>query len=97
MTMTVLITGASSGIGEGLAREYARRGARLALVARRLERLEALANELRAAGAEVSVHVGDVTIEGDIARVVKELIRVALPLILYMRMRVTASPGPCRV
>lgn len=72
MTMTVLITGASSGIGEGLAREYARRGARLALVARRLERLEALANELRAAGAEVSVHVGDVTIEGDIARVVKE-------------------------
>lgn len=72
MTMTVLITGASSGIGEGLAREYARRGARLALVARRLERLEALATELRAAGAEVSVHLGDVTIEGDIARVVKE-------------------------
>ncbi len=71
--MTVLITGASSGIGEGLAREYGRRGARLALVARRLERLETLASELRAAGAEVSVHVGDVTLEGDIARVVKEL------------------------
>ncbi len=72
MTMTVLITGASSGIGEGLAREYAQRGARLALVARRVERLEALASELRAAGADVSVHPGDVTIEGDIARVVKE-------------------------
>jgi len=73
MTMTVLITGASSGIGEGLAREYAQRGARLALVARRLERLEALAAQLRAAGADVSVHRGDVTVEGDIARVVKEI------------------------
>jgi len=72
MTMTVLITGASSGIGEGLAREYAKRGARLALVARRLERLDALAADLRAAGAEVSVHQGDVTQEGDVARVVKE-------------------------
>lgn len=73
MTMTVLITGASSGIGEGLAREYAQRGARLVLVARRLERLETLATQLRAAGAEVSVHRGDVTVEGDIARVVKEI------------------------
>ncbi len=72
MAMTILITGASSGIGEGLAREYAKRGARLALVARRLELLESLAAELRATGAEVSVHQGDVTQEGDIARVVKE-------------------------
>lgn len=73
MTMTVLITGASSGIGEGLAREYAQRGARLALVARRLDRLEALAAQLRAAGTEVSVHRGDVTVEGDITRVVNEV------------------------
>jgi len=97
MTMTVLITGASSGIGEGLAREYARRGARLALVARRLERLEALANELRAAGAEVSVHVGDVTIEGDIARVVKEFNSRGIAIDLVYANAGTASPGPCRV
>ncbi len=43
-----LITGASSGIGEALAREFADHGWDLALVARRKERLEALAEELKA-------------------------------------------------
>lgn len=40
------ITGASSGIGDALAREYARQGWDLTLVARRVERLESLAEEL---------------------------------------------------
>ena len=41
----VIITGASSGIGQALAREYAARGFRLSLAARRLDKLEALQNE----------------------------------------------------
>lgn len=43
----VVITGASSGIGAALAREYDRRGARVALLARRAERIQSLAHELR--------------------------------------------------
>jgi len=45
-----IVTGASSGIGSGLARMLARRGARVVLVARRRERLEALAAEITASG-----------------------------------------------
>ena len=70
---TVLITGASSGIGAGLAREFARRGWCVALVARRIETLEVLAAEIRAAGGKASVHRGDVTVEGSLADVTREL------------------------
>lgn len=54
--MHVVVTGASAGIGEAIAREYARHGAKLTLVARRKERLESLAKEL---GTEVHVVAAD--------------------------------------
>lgn len=47
MNKTVLITGASSGIGEGCARKFASQGARIILNARNTERLESLAQELK--------------------------------------------------
>jgi short-subunit dehydrogenase len=51
----ILITGASSGLGEGMARLFAERGRNLALTARRADRLEALADELRAKHPDIAV------------------------------------------
>src|SRR5213593_1965647 len=50
-----IVTGASSGIGAQLARDLAARGMRVALLARRADRLAALADEIRRGGAEASV------------------------------------------
>jgi len=67
----VLITGASSGIGAALAREFAREGAHTVLLARRLERIEALAAELSTNGIRSIAVVGDVTRDGDLERAVE--------------------------
>ncbi|MFI5613799.1 SDR family oxidoreductase [Amycolatopsis sp. NPDC051903] len=51
----ILITGASSGLGEGMARQFAARGRNLALCARRTDRLDELARELKAAFPGITV------------------------------------------
>lgn len=63
MTKTILITGASAGIGEQLALAFARRGYQLALAARRLEALQALKARIAAAHPAVRVEIAalDVT------------------------------------
>jgi NAD(P)-dependent dehydrogenase (short-subunit alcohol dehydrogenase family) len=64
-----LITGAGTGIGRAIALAYAREGAKLALVGRRKEFLEAVANE---AGGSPLVLTGDVSRQADIDRVLAE-------------------------
>lgn len=61
MEKVILITGASSGIGEGMARELGNAGAKVLLGARRLERIEAIAAEIRSAGGIVEARELDVT------------------------------------
>jgi 3-hydroxy acid dehydrogenase / malonic semialdehyde reductase len=74
ITSTVLITGASAGIGEACARAFAAAGARLVLAARRAERLEALAGELREAhGTESHLLTLDVRDVGVVTRVLDDL------------------------
>jgi gluconate 5-dehydrogenase len=67
---TVLITGASMGLGEGFALGFADAGADLVLTARSADLLEAVAERCRAKGSTVTVVPGDVSIEADVARVV---------------------------
>jgi short-subunit dehydrogenase len=68
MTLRVVITGASSGIGEALAREYARRGAILGLVARRTDALQALRKQLSCTTSIYAVDVRDASAMASAAR-----------------------------
>lgn len=71
---TALVTGASRGIGEAIARHFAAQGARLVLAARGVDQLEEVADSLRSAGAEAEVLALDL---GDHAAVSERL--AALP------------------
>jgi short-subunit dehydrogenase len=65
----VVITGASKGIGAELARQLAKRGAKLVLAARNVQELEAVAEDCRKAGAAAITVKADVAVERDCAAI----------------------------
>ncbi|MFF9816357.1 SDR family oxidoreductase [Streptomyces sp. NPDC014006] len=65
---TAVVTGAASGIGRAVAALLAARGARVALLARRGDRLETVVEKIRADGGEALAVVADVTDEESVAR-----------------------------
>jgi len=70
----VIITGASSGIGRATACKFAAEGAKVALVARRADKLEKVAKAIATKGGVAKAIAADVTKETDIERVVRETI-----------------------
>ena len=71
----IILTGASEGIGRALALELAARGARLALAARDRDRLESVAQECRARGADALAVPTDVTNSQDLEWLVGETLK----------------------
>ena len=75
MPTIIAITGASAGIGRATALRLARDGASVAICARRLDRLDVVADEIRQAGGKALPVVADVTQPLDMQRFVDTAIR----------------------
>lgn len=69
-----LVTGASSGIGQATALKLADAGARVALIARRVDRLEALAEKIRGAGGQALPIEADITLPNVASQTIEQVI-----------------------
>ena len=81
---TALVTGASSGIGLALAQELAKRGAHLILSARSGDKLDALAQEIRASGRKAAVFTADLSEPGSAKKLYDEIAAAGLQVDLLV-------------
>lgn len=88
-----MITGASSGIGRGLAVELARRGAKIGLVARRVELIEEVVREVEAAGSKALALPADVQDAGSMVAAAEKLSAELGPVDILIA---NAGIGPTR-
>jgi uncharacterized protein len=88
---TVLVTGASSGIGEELAREFTRRGRHVVLVARRADKLEALAESL---GSAADVLAADLSKADDRAALPGRVAELGLVVDILVNNAGLSTSGP---
>ena len=97
---TVLITGASRGIGAAMARGFAAEGANVVLLARSAASLEALAAEIAAAGGQALAIGGDVGTWADVEGAVSQAVAVpsstSVPVRPPARWRAGATIAPAR-
>ncbi|MEV5437943.1 SDR family oxidoreductase [Streptomyces sp. NPDC052682] len=91
---TAVVTGAASGIGEAVAELLAAQGARVALLARRGERLEAVAGKIRAGGGEALAVVADVTDEASVRAATARIRTTYGPVDLVVNAAGVMLPNP---
>lgn len=94
---TVLITGGSRGLGRALGRALARQGARVALVARVREDLDAAVAEIRAEGGAAFGLVGDMGAKQDVHRIAGAAAALAGPIDVLVHNASTLGPTPLRL
>ena len=89
----VLVTGSTGGIGEGIAKCFAQEGAMVLINGRREGEAERVAAEIREAGGQALVGVGDLTIDEDVARIKDVLARYEAQVSIKMTWRPLHQDG----
>jgi short-subunit dehydrogenase len=94
MSEVVVVTGASAGVGRAVVREFARRQARVALIARGLERIEEARHDVERAGGRAVAISADVADAGQVAHAAERAERELGPIDIWINNAMTTVLAP---